>query len=311
MHRVSFGARCLLSRAARVQQVPHQRAQFASRRRALTVSPVAMSGEPATEAAPAGGASILADLSILGIFMHALSAPHTLARAGDAGAVYDSLDIRVGKFNKAWKHPEADKLYVEEVDVGEPEVRQICSGLVGYVAEEELQGRLVVVLCNLKARNMVGVKSFGMLMAASDESHSMVELVRRTPPRIPLCWKLILACVSLPQLSPPSDAKIGERIRFGDAPQTGPDSENKCVAVGAEAAFCVTIHRRALCSSASFSHTRSLPAQSAEEEALGGCSAGAAHNCRGRCLLQGPAHAHQRGRSHREAHSERPHLLEH
>lgn len=111
--------------------------------------------------------------------------------------MYDSLDIRVGKINKAWKHPEADKLYVEEVDVGEPEVRQICSGLVGYVAEEELQGRLVVVLCNLKARNMVGVKSFGMLMAASDESHSMVELVRRTPPRIALCWKLCSClCVS-------------------------------------------------------------------------------------------------------------------
>ena len=41
-----------------------------------------------------------------------------------------------------------------------------------------LQGRLVVVLCNLKARNMRGVKSFGMLLAASDASHENVELVR-------------------------------------------------------------------------------------------------------------------------------------
>ena len=62
--------------------------------------------------------------------------------------------------------------------MGEAEARQICSGLVGYVQEEELQGRLVVVLCNLKARNMVGVKSFGMLMAASDAGHTSVELVR-------------------------------------------------------------------------------------------------------------------------------------
>lgn len=42
---------------------------------------------------------------------------------------------------QAWKHPEAEKLFVEEVDVGEPEPRQICSGLVGYVPEEELQAR--------------------------------------------------------------------------------------------------------------------------------------------------------------------------
>jgi hypothetical protein len=62
----------------------------------------------------------------------------------------------------------------------------------------------VVVLCNLKARNMRGVKSFGMLLAASDEKHENVEL-----------------------LSPPAGAVVGERIRFGDAPQTGPDSENK------------------------------------------------------------------------------------
>lgn len=40
------------------------------------------------------------------------------------------------------------------------------------------QGRSVVVLCNLKARNMRGVKSFGMLMAASDKAHENVELVR-------------------------------------------------------------------------------------------------------------------------------------
>jgi len=144
------------------------------------------------------------------------------------GALYDSLDVRVGRVIKAWRHPEAEKLFVEEVEVGEAEPRTICSGLVGYVPDEELPGRLVVVLCNLKARNMrcvcprrgslaprfltrsrrsaeSGVKSFGMLLAASDEKHENVEL-----------------------LSPPAGAAVGERVRFGDAPQTGPDSENKC-----------------------------------------------------------------------------------
>ena len=46
------------------------------------------------------------------------------------------IDARVGKVIKAYKHEEADKLYVEEVDVGEAEPRQICSGLVPYMNAE-------------------------------------------------------------------------------------------------------------------------------------------------------------------------------
>ena len=46
------------------------------------------------------------------------------------------IDARVGKVIKAYKHEEADKLYVEEVDVGEAEPRQICSGLVPYMSAE-------------------------------------------------------------------------------------------------------------------------------------------------------------------------------
>jgi tRNA-binding EMAP/Myf-like protein len=46
------------------------------------------------------------------------------------------------------------------------------------VSEEEMQGRAVVVLCNLKARNLAGVKSNGMLLCASDAAHETVQLVR-------------------------------------------------------------------------------------------------------------------------------------
>lgn len=49
------------------------------------------------------------------------------------------LDIRVGQIVKAWKHDEAESLYVEEVDIGEPEPRIICSGLVNYIPLENLQ----------------------------------------------------------------------------------------------------------------------------------------------------------------------------
>ncbi|KAL6276403.1 hypothetical protein ACE6H2_020004 [Prunus campanulata] len=104
----------------------------------------------------------------------------------------DVLDIRVGRVLKAWRHEEADSLYVEEVDIGEPEPRTICSGLVKYVPLDHLQDRNVVVLANLKPRNMRGVKSSGMLMAASDASHENVEL-----------------------LVPPEGSLPGQRVWFG------------------------------------------------------------------------------------------------
>ncbi|KAM0950345.1 putative tyrosine--tRNA ligase [Dioscorea sansibarensis] len=110
----------------------------------------------------------------------------------------DALDIRVGYIIKAWRHPEADSLYVEEVDVGEEEPRTICSGLVNYIPLESLQDIKVVVLANLKPRNMRGVKSYGMLMAASDVSHETVEL-----------------------LIPPEGSVPGERIWFGSEEEQG------------------------------------------------------------------------------------------
>ncbi|XP_028776332.1 aminoacyl tRNA synthase complex-interacting multifunctional protein 1-like [Neltuma alba] len=102
------------------------------------------------------------------------------------------LDKRVGRILRAWKHEEADSLYVEEVDIGEPEPRIICSGLVKYIPLDHLEGKKVIVLSNLKPRNMRGVKSPGMLMAASDAKHENVEL-----------------------LFPPEEVAPGERIWFG------------------------------------------------------------------------------------------------
>ncbi|VFQ69150.1 unnamed protein product [Cuscuta campestris] len=104
----------------------------------------------------------------------------------------NTLDIRVGKILRAWKHGEADSLYVEEVDMGEPEPRTICSGLVDYIPLQHLQDKYVIVLANLKPRNMRGVKSSGMLMAASCALHHNVEL-----------------------LMPPEGSVPGERVWFG------------------------------------------------------------------------------------------------
>eukprot|EP01018_Ginkgo_biloba_P028836 Gb_31125 [translate_table: standard] len=109
----------------------------------------------------------------------------------DAVVSIARIDIRVGLITKVQKHPDADSLYVEEIDVGEASTRTVVSGLVKYIPLEDMQNRKVCVLCNLKPATMRGIKSQAMVLAASNEDHTIVELV-----------------------SPPEDASVGERVRF-------------------------------------------------------------------------------------------------
>jgi len=85
------------------------------------------------------------------------------------------LEIRVGKIVEIAKHPEADSLFVEKVDCGEPTgPRTIVSGLVKYCTAEQLLNRKVTVLCNLKPRALVGITSAGMLLCASSADGTQV-----------------------------------------------------------------------------------------------------------------------------------------
>merc|ERR1712150_311506 len=77
------------------------------------------------------------------------------------------LDLRVGHIRKASKHPDADSLYIEEIDCGEEKPRQVISGLVRFIPEAEMQDRLVIILCNLKPAKMRGIVSEAMVMCAS------------------------------------------------------------------------------------------------------------------------------------------------
>merc|ERR1712223_2294870 len=85
------------------------------------------------------------------------------------------LDIKIGKIVEVKKHPEAEALYIETIDLGEAEPRTIVSGLVNFVPIEEMQNRMVVVLCNLKKAKLKGVESFGMVLCASREDPKEVE----------------------------------------------------------------------------------------------------------------------------------------
>lgn len=77
------------------------------------------------------------------------------------------LDFRIGKIIEINKHPDADTLYVEKIDCGEESPRTVVSGLVNHVPIEEMQNRVVMVLCNLKPVKMRGIISEAMVMCAS------------------------------------------------------------------------------------------------------------------------------------------------
>jgi methionyl-tRNA synthetase len=79
------------------------------------------------------------------------------------------VDLRVAKIVGIERHPEADKLYIENIDLGGEE-RTIVSGLVPYYNEEELLGHNIILVYNLKPAKLRGVKSQGMLLAADDPS---------------------------------------------------------------------------------------------------------------------------------------------
>uniref|UniRef100_A0AAQ5YLQ1 Tyrosine--tRNA ligase n=1 Tax=Amphiprion ocellaris TaxID=80972 RepID=A0AAQ5YLQ1_AMPOC len=112
------------------------------------------------------------------------------------------LDIRVGKIISVDKHPDADSLYLEKIDVGEPEPRTVVSGLVAYVSQEDLQDRTVLVLCNLKPQKMRGIESQAMLLCASIEGEP-----RRVEP-----------------LDAPEGSSPGERV-FVEGYETGKPDE--------------------------------------------------------------------------------------
>jgi len=78
-----------------------------------------------------------------------------------------TVDLRAARIVEVRRHPDAEKLYIETVDLG-TEQRTIVSGLVPHYKEEELLGHTIVLVTNLKPALLRGVESKGMLLAASE-----------------------------------------------------------------------------------------------------------------------------------------------
>jgi len=85
------------------------------------------------------------------------------------------LDIRVGEIKAAEDHPNADRLLILRVDVGEE--RQLVAGLKGYYQPETLVGKKVIVFVNLSPAKLRGVQSQGMVLAAVDPATNVVSLL--------------------------------------------------------------------------------------------------------------------------------------
>ena len=79
------------------------------------------------------------------------------------------FDLRVGEVKAVRKHPTADSLYIEMIDVGEEKDREICSGLVKHLEPSDIMGKKIIVMCNLKPAKLVGVLSYGMVMCSTGE----------------------------------------------------------------------------------------------------------------------------------------------
>lgn len=81
---------------------------------------------------------------------------------------FAKVELRTGEIISAEKHPDADKLYVLQISLG-GEQRQIVSGIAKYFTIDELIGKRVVVVANLKPAKLRGVMSYGMILMAEDK----------------------------------------------------------------------------------------------------------------------------------------------
>jgi methionyl-tRNA synthetase len=83
---------------------------------------------------------------------------------------FKKLALRVGLITEATEHPNADRLLVLKVDIGEGTPRQVVAGIKSAYQPAELVGKRVVVVANLKPAQLRGVESQGMVLATQDSS---------------------------------------------------------------------------------------------------------------------------------------------
>ena len=82
---------------------------------------------------------------------------------------FKQISLRTGVVLSAQDHPNADRLLVLQVDIGEAAPRQLVAGIKGSYQAADLIGKQVIVVANMKPAQLRGVESQGMVLATSDE----------------------------------------------------------------------------------------------------------------------------------------------
>lgn len=82
---------------------------------------------------------------------------------------FKKLDLKVGEIKTAERVEGSDKLIRLEVDTGDEELRQLVAGIGKSYEPDDLPGKLIVVLVNLKPKSLMGLESQGMLLAVATE----------------------------------------------------------------------------------------------------------------------------------------------
>ncbi len=141
---------------------------------------------------PSKSAEILSQLNVSGKFSIKDSKwgalkPGTRLKKGDVlfkkvelkQDLFEKLDLRVAKILDVKEHPDAEKLYVVKIEVGNEE-RQLVAGLRQYYKKEELIGKKVVFVANLKPAKIRGIESQGMILAADDGKNLSILLAQNS-----------------------------------------------------------------------------------------------------------------------------------
>jgi methionyl-tRNA synthetase len=81
---------------------------------------------------------------------------------------FKKLELKIGQIKEVKDHPNADKLYIVIVDLGD-KTKQLVAGIKSSYKKEQLLGKQVVVIDNLEPAVLRGVESQGMLLACEDE----------------------------------------------------------------------------------------------------------------------------------------------
>ncbi|MEK6883243.1 MAG: methionine--tRNA ligase subunit beta [Nanoarchaeota archaeon] len=91
---------------------------------------------------------------------------------------FSKLDLRVATIKDVGEIEGADKLFKLTLDVGDLGERIVCAGIKQNYDKKSLIGKQVILLANLQPRTLKGITSEGMILAASNEEHSEVILLK-------------------------------------------------------------------------------------------------------------------------------------